>query len=94
MAGDPEEIAEVVRRCGIHNAGDVALTALRAHFKRIRPAERVRLCRTWGDGLAEAEIDRIWEILDRRPTRAEYLEITALFREAVTYCEKRAREVR
>lgn len=94
MASDPEEIADVVRRCGIREASFAALAVLRAHFKRIRPAERVRLCRTWGDGLAETEIDRIWEIFDRRPTRAEYMEIAALFREAVAYCEKKAREVR
>ena len=94
MASDPEEIAEEVRRGGVQHASFAALAVLRAHFKRIRPAERVRLCRTRGDGLAEKEIDRIWEILDRRPTRAEYMEIAALFREAVTYCEKRAREVR
>jgi hypothetical protein len=94
MASDPNDIAETIRRSGIDNASTADLAILRAHFARVDPAERVRLCIYHGDSLAETAVDRVWSILDRRPTRAEYTEIAALFREAMAYCEKEAKEVR
>ena len=86
-----EALADEARRCGIEHMTPEQLKALRAYLRKLRPKTRVRALQRHGDGLAEHEIDRVWSILDRRPTAAELRELEALFREAATYCAREAK---
>lgn len=99
MSRDGFDLAAEMRRSeterlGVRGMEATDLATLRAYLRKMGPQKRVREVYTDGCSLSDPAVDRIWNVLGRMPTAAEFRELAKILREAAANCEKRAKRKR